>query len=200
MCFLHLDFVCIFCFTAIFHYAFNAVWRWNIKYLSNPWTTSLSLFSLVWVSKTHMLTGGLLTKHFQGRRRGWYMSVKKKKYIHLCMSAPPWHNGDFQKKTARSVKQSAKARAGFTQEMLASLHPWEVWGGPVWFPLLSCLYLPLRSGASKPLQFHRHKLFMLALINSLCICNGTHTLIEIWSRSPTAVQHMISGYDSLRSD
>lgn len=97
MCFLHLDFVCIFCFTAIFHYAFNAVWRWNIKYLSNPWTTSLSLFSLVWVSKTHMLTGGLLTKHFQGRRRGWYMSVKKK-YIHLCMSAPPWHNGDFQER------------------------------------------------------------------------------------------------------
>lgn len=182
MCFLHLDFVCIFCFTAIFHYAFNAVWRWNIKYLSNPWTTSLSLFSLVWVSKTHMLTGGLLTKHFQGRRRGWYMSVKKvHPSLYVSAALAQWGFS----KTARSAKQPAKARTGFTQEMLASLHPWEVWGGPVWFPLLSCLYLPLRSGASKPLQLHRHKLFMLALINSLCICNGTHTLIEIWRRSPT---------------
>lgn len=183
MCFLHLDFVCIFCFTAIFLYAFNAVWRWNIKYLSNPWTTSLSLFSLVWVSKTHMLTGGLLTKHFQGRRRGWYMSVKKKKYIHLCMSAPPWHNGDFQKR--HQALSSPQKRDPGSRGRCWRLHPWEVWGGPVWFPLLSCLYLALRSGASKPLQFHRHKLFMLALINSLCICNGTHTLIEIRRRSPT---------------
>lgn len=53
-----------FCFIVIFHHAFGVAWPQSIKYLSNPWNTSFSLFSLVWVSKTHMLTSLPLTKHF----------------------------------------------------------------------------------------------------------------------------------------
>lgn len=54
----------------IFQHAFGVAWLWNIKYLCNPWNTSLRLFSLVWVSKTHMLTSLPLAKHFQGRLGG----------------------------------------------------------------------------------------------------------------------------------
>lgn len=56
----------------------------------------------------------------------------------------------------------------------------------VWFPLLIfCL-----SGSWSPASSQRdhysppplHNLFMLALINSLCSYNRTHTLIEKWKR------------------
>ncbi len=35
----------------------------------------------------------------------------------------------------------------------------------------------------RPLQSPHHNLFMLALINSPCICNETHALIEMWKRT-----------------
>lgn len=80
---------------------FNAVWCWNIKYLSNPWTTSLSQFSLVWLFKnTHTDWPASNKNAFKGVEEGvqwwWGWGGKAWEPINLCVSALLWHDGDFK--------------------------------------------------------------------------------------------------------
>lgn len=125
------------------------------------------------------------------------------------MSALPWHNGDFKWHEAwASRKKTKKNKSGVhigDVGWSAAMRSGHIWGCLGWFHFLSWFYLALRSccqQSRRPLQFHRHKLFMLALINSLCICNETRILIETWKRSsihsppPPSVVHHMSVYRS----
>lgn len=143
---LYLDFACIFCSIVIFHHTFGVAWLWNIKYLVNPWNILLRLFSLVWVSKTHMMTSLPLTKHFQGRFGGASYTSRK---IHqsLYVSTAMAQLG-FQ--MAQSISQQQKQeQCSYTRccLLVCAEEKWSHLGLPCLAPLLIlCL-----SGSQKPL-------------------------------------------------
>lgn len=165
MFFLYLVFACVFCFFVIFHQAFGVAWLWYIKYLSNPWNASLSLFSLVWVSKTHMLTSLPLTKHFYGQlwSGGWGGGAVyecKNTSIFVCQ-----HCTVDTTLKSHDASAGANGRAASVWEERAGLEGMVTSRAAVfvWFCLLSLVYLALRSRcqqSQRPLQFPRHNVFM----------------------------------------
>lgn len=74
---------------------FNAVWCRNIKYLSNPWTTSLSQFSLVWVFKNTHADWPTSNKNAfkgvgEGGGIGGVASVRAHQSLRVCAALARW--------------------------------------------------------------------------------------------------------------
>lgn len=95
------------------------------------------------------------------------------------MSALLWHDGDFKWHAALASSRSKSSAHIGDVGWSASRGSGHVWPGLPRLvpPLILCLsgsQKPLPAGR-RPLQFPHHDLFMLALINGLCICNETHT-------------------------
>lgn len=135
----------------ISHHTFGAVWLWNIKYLSNPWNTSFSLFSLVWVSKTHMLTSLLLTKHFQGRLKGVVYECKNTSIFvcQRCLGTMGISNGTKHEPAAKK-KNTKQERRSYRRRWLVCGHEkWSHLGLPRLVPFLILIFIwPSEAAAS----------------------------------------------------
>lgn len=104
---------------------FNAVWCRNIKYLSNPWTTSLSQFSLVWVFKnTHADWPTSNKNAFKGVGEeggiggGGVASVRAHQSLCVCAALARW---GFQ------MARSANRPGGKKKESVSRVQAGDVW-------------------------------------------------------------------------
>lgn len=106
--------------------------------------TDLSVFSHWCGFQKHMLTSLLQTKHFWGRLRGWYMSVKIHQSLYVSAALAQW---GFQ--MARSMSQPQK------QEQCSYRRCWPVFAHEKWsrleLPCLVPLLILFSSGSQRPL-------------------------------------------------